>query len=130
MSTSPYSFACRSAPIFASLTTGISSAFGITAKRSRCFAGPPPAAVCSFVPPQLANINTAASTAARDLKIAPPGCLTIKSPRFSASFLQQQLIDDHDDDDDEPDNQAVVERRAGNLRQRVAQHAEDQRAEH
>ena len=29
-----------------------------------------------------------------------------------------------------PDDQPIVERRAGNLRQRVAQHAEDQRAEH
>ena len=40
------------------------------------------------------------------------------------------MIDDHNHDDDESDDEPIVERRARDLRQRVAQHAEDERPEH
>src|SRR6476646_984186 len=43
------------------------------------------------------------------------------------ALLEQQLIHHHDHDHHEPDDQPIVERRAGNLRQRVAQYAEDER---
>ena len=50
--------------------------------------------------------------------------------RIYAPLPEKQLIHDHDHDDHQTHDQSIVERRAGNLRQRVSQHAENQRAEH
>ena len=45
-------------------------------------------------------------------------------------LLQQQLIHHDNHDDHESDDEPIVERRARNLRECVAQHAENERAEH
>src|SRR5260221_12453935 len=42
----------------------------------------------------------------------------------------QQLIHHDNDDDDQADDEPIVERRAGNLRQRIPKDAEDERAQH
>ena len=42
----------------------------------------------------------------------------------------QELIDNDNHNNRQSNNQAIVKRRAWNLRQRIAEHAEDQRAQY
>src|ERR1044071_4744380 len=106
----------------------MSSDFGITAKRS--LARPP----LGVEPPQAKDITTTASRANRFIGALhvertetcgpcsrPPLC-----PASRRATLQQ-LIHHDDPDHHYPDDQPIVERRTGNLRERVAQHAENQR---
>src|SRR5262245_24281584 len=51
-------------------------------------------------------------------------------PTVLLASLQQELVHHHNDDDDQSYNQTIIKRSAGDLRQRVAQHAENERPEH
>src|SRR5204863_1192908 len=56
--------------------------------------------------------------------------MTPPKARASALVADEHLIEHDDHDDHEPDDEPIVECRARNLRQRIAKHPENERAEH
>src|ERR1051326_6103831 len=99
----------------------MSSDFGITAKRSLGFLTP----TTSVDPPHAAAASTA-NTMIRFMR-SP---ITSGRARSALHMSPLKHLVHHDDDDNnQADDEALIERRTGDLRQRVAQHAKNQRAE-
>src|SRR5215210_6069726 len=101
----------------------MSSAFGMTANRSFCCCAAPDAPCVPAVSCLLHAATIATAAAANTTRMR-----RIETLLLFAAF-QQQLVHHDNDNHGEADDQAIVERRPGDLRKCIPQDAEDQRAE-